>query len=445
MKLAVWSPLPPSPSGIADHVAESLPFLATRCDLVAVVEDPAAVDPDLARRVRLLSPVEVPPVDFDLYHLGNSPFHGYVYRAASTRPGVAVLHEWSLHDLVLHVTAGHGDVAAYVREMRHGHGPAGTFVARQVVRGLGGDLPAPFALNDRVLDSSLAVVGTTRFIVEQAARRLPVLPSRHIPLHAPRLSEPLPDRAVARRALGLPEDVLVVTAPGLATRAKRLEEAIRAAARLRTEYPSLRLVVVGPVDESLPLGAWGAEAGLGSALLITGRVGMEDFVRHLVAADLVLALRHPSRGEMSAVLLRALAVGRPTLVTAGTPAAREFPEGIVVPIDPGRHEEAELAATIDALVRRPALCRALGRVARTFVREEHDPETLAVRLLEFLEELAPQREPLRGRVTAGRAHDGTLLGDLLAEVREAGRELRLGGVIPGCEEPLATLVGGRRR
>jgi glycosyltransferase involved in cell wall biosynthesis len=332
-----------------------------------------------------------------------------------------------------------------VREMRHSHGPAGTFVARQVVRGVGGDLPARFALNDGVLESSLAVVGTTRFIVDQATWRLPTLPARHIPLHAPRLSEPLPDRAAARRALGLPEDALVLTAPGLATRAKRLDVAIRAAARLRSEHPSLRLVVVGPVDESVPLGTWGAEAGLGSALLVTGRVGKEDFVRHLLAADLVLALRHPSRGEMSAVLLRALAVGRPTVVTAGTPAAREFPEGIVVPIDPGRHEEAELAATIDALARRPALCAALGRVARSFVREQHDPETLAVRLLEFLAELVPQRERLRRRLAAARLHDGTLLGDLLAELREAGRELGLGDAIPGCEEPLATLVGGTRR
>jgi glycosyltransferase involved in cell wall biosynthesis len=445
VKLAVWSPLPPAPSGIADHVAESLPFLAAGSDLVAVVEDPAAVDADLARRVRLVSPADVPPVDLDLYHLGNSPAHGFVYRAASTRPGVVVFHEWNLHDLVLHVTVGHGDVASYVREMRRGHGPAGTFVARLVVRGVGGDLPASFALNDRVLESSLAVVGTTRFIVDQAARRRPDLPARHIPLHAPRLSEPLPDRAAARRALSLPEDALVLTAPGLATRAKRLDVAIRAAARLRGEHPSLRLVVVGRVDESVPLGAWGAEAGLGSAFVVTGRVGEQDFVRHLVAADLVLALRHPSRGEMSAVLLRALAVGRPVVVTAGTPAAREFPEGIVVPIDPGRHEEAELVATIDALARRPALCEALGRVARAFVREEHDPETLAARLLEFLAELVPQRELLRRRVTAVRSQDGTLLGSLLAELREAGRELGLGDLLPGCEEPLASLVGGTRR
>jgi len=443
VRIAIWSPLSPAASGVADHVAESLPFLAEKADLVAVVEDPSAVDAGLARDVALVSPDRVPPVDVDLYPLGNSPAHGYAYRAALDRPGVVVLHEWSLHDLVWHETVGRGDVAAYLREMRRDHGPAGTFAARQVVRGFGGDLPARFALTGRVLESSLGVVGTTRFVVEQALRRLPGRPARHIPLHALRPPEPLPDRARARSALGLPRDALVVTAPGLATRARRLDVAVRALARLRKQHPLLRLVVVGPVDGSLPLEAWATEAGLGGRLIVTGPVMMEDLVRHLVAADVILALRHPSRGEMSADLLRSLAVGRPALVTAGTPATREFPEGVVIPIDPGGHEEAELEAMIDALARRPALCEAVGRAARAFVRERHDPQTLAGRLVEFLAEVAPGREALGRRLVAQRAHDGTLLGDLLEEVREAAQEVGLAGASLGAEEPLATLVGGR--
>lgn len=445
MKVALWSPLPPAPSGVADYVAESLPFVAARCDLVVVVEDPSAVDPDIARQFRVVRPAEVPALDLDLYHLGNSPVHGYVYRAAVSRPGVSVLHEWSLHELVLHETVGRGDIALYLRQMRHEHGPVGAFVARQVVRGLGGEvLPSRFALNERLLESSLGIVGTTRFIVDQVARRLPDRPTCHVPLHALGAAQPIPDRAAARRALGLPAEALVVTAPGFATNSKRLDVAIRAAARIRKEDPSLRLVVAGAVDGSLPLAAWAAQAGLGEALILTGRVSMEDLVRHIVAADIVLALRYPSRGEMSAVLLRALAVGRPTLVTAGTPAAWEFPEGAVVPIDPGRHEEAELAGMIDALARRPALCEAIGRRARSHLVEHHDPERLAARLVTFLAEVAPDREPFRRRLAAEHAHDGTLLGDLLEEVRGAARELGLGGTSLGAEEPLATLAGRGR-
>ena len=120
------------------------------------------------------------------------------------------------------------------------------------------------------------------------------MPVAHLPLHFVAPPPASADRAAARRALGIPADALVVTAPGLATRAKRLDVAIRAVARVRAEHPSVRLVVAGPREEALPLEEWGAAAGLGDALVVTGRLPMADFERHLVAADVVLALRYPS-------------------------------------------------------------------------------------------------------------------------------------------------------
>jgi glycosyltransferase involved in cell wall biosynthesis len=427
-------------------VAESLPHLGSRCDLSVVVEDPAAVAPEVARLVRLVPPGEVPPADVDVYEIGNSPAHGYVYRAALARPGVAVLHEWVLHDLVLHETAGRADPTAYVREMRRSHGEGGAFVARQVLQGLGGEiLPALFAVNDRLLESSLAVVCTTASSARRAARRLPGRPVLHLPLHVVAPAAEGADRAAARRALGLAADAWVVTAPGLATRSKRLDVAIRAVARVRRDHPKTRLVVAGPRDEALPLEDWAADAGLGDGLLVTGRLAMAELERHLAAADLVLALRFPDRGEMSAALLRALAAGRPALVTAGTPAAREFPEGIVVPVDPGPREEAELAAWIDALARRPALCAAIGRQAAALVRERHDPGARAARLVAFLAEVAPGRPAFAARLAAARAHEGTRLGDFLEDVRSAARDLgilELGSDVAGL---LAPLAGGARR
>ena len=84
MRLAVWSPQPPSPSGIADYVAETLPHLGRHADVQLVSEARADTDADL-----------------DVYHLGNSAAHAYVYEAALRKPGVVFLHDWSLHELVL--------------------------------------------------------------------------------------------------------------------------------------------------------------------------------------------------------------------------------------------------------------------------------------------------------------------------------------------------------
>jgi glycosyltransferase involved in cell wall biosynthesis len=424
VRLAVWSPRPPSASGIADYVAESLPHLARGADVELVTGETADSGADL-----------------DVYHVGNSAAHAYAYRAALRRPGVVVLHDWSLHHLVLGETVEKGDVASYLREMRRAHGEAGTFVGRQVARGLGGDLlPALFPLNDRILEGSLAVVALTGAIAARAARRLPGRPVLHLPHHLSLPLDPLPSRAEARRALGLPEDALLLTAPGLATGAKRLDVAIRAVAAARRSHPKLRLVVAGEVAPGLPLDAWARAAGLGDALLVTGRLGLADFTRHLCAADVVLALRFPSYGEMSGALVRALGVGRAALVTAGSPFALEFPDGVVVPVDPGPHEEAELVALLQALLAAPDLREGVARAAREHVRRHHDLRATVERLLAFLGQVLEGKDRALAALAAERASEGSLLAYALEEVRWAARDLGLAGSPPGLGAALQDLL-----
>lgn len=434
LRLAVWSPLPPSTSGIADYVAEALPALAEACEVAVVAPDGHAGG--LPEGVRVHRPEEAPEVDLDVYHLGNSPAHAYVYRAALARPGVAVLHDWSLHHLVLSETVERGDVSAYLREMRRAHGTRGTFVARQVARALGGDLlPALYPLNDRVLERSLAVVALSATVAERARRAVPGRPVLHLPHH---LALPVhPSRAEARQALGIPEDALVVTAPGLATRSKRLDVAARVVARLRHERPSLRLVVAGAVDPRHDLEPVLSADGV----TVTGRLALPDFVRHLAAADVVLCLRFPSHGEMSGALVRALGLGTVALVTAGTPPADEFPEGVVVPIDPGPEEE-ELAAVLRLLLGDASTREMLGAMAREHVRRHHDlPDTVS-RLAAFLHEVQGGKDAALARLALDSADPGGLLGYFMEEVRTAAREVGLPGASLGLQ-PLLEPIAGR--
>jgi len=429
-KLAVWSPLPPSPSGIADYVAESLPALAHHFDVVTVSEEPRAAPP---------------PADLDLYHLGNSPAHGFVYRAARARPGVVVLHDWSLHHLVLHETVERGDVPGYLREMRRAYGETGAFVGRQVARALGGDLlPALFPLNDRVLEGSLGVVTLSRQTAGRVARRLPGRPQLHLPHHLSLPIEPPPARAESRARLGLPADAFVVTAPGLATVNKRLDVAVRVMARLRADHPESVLVIAGASDPRLPLEAWAREAGLGDGLRVTGRLELADFERHLAAADVVLALRFPSHGEMSGAVVRALGVGRPVLVSAGSAAADEFPEGVVVPVDPGPREEAELEAFLRHLYASPGLRETIGTLAAVHVREGHGLATTAAALAGFLGSVEEGKERAVASLQADRATEGGLMGYLMEEVRWGARDLGLVDVRLGLEGLLAPLARGAR-
>lgn len=425
--IAVWSPLPPSPSGIADYVAEQLPALARHVDVRAVAHEQDAVTADL-----------------DLYHVGNSPAHAFVYRAALGRPGVVVLHDWSLHQLVLCETVERGDVSSYLREMRRAHGETGSFVGRQVARALGGAiLPALYPVNERLLESALGIVALSRSTAARVARRLPGRPLLHLRHHLSLPLDPLPTRAEARAALGL-GDGPILTAPGLATAAKGLQAAVQAAARLRARHPGLRLVIAGGVEPGLPLAEWAGEAGLGDGLLVADRLPLADFVRHLCAADVVLALRFPSYGEMSGALVRALGVGRPALVTAGTPAAEEFPEGIVAAVDPGPAERHELEAIIGHLLAHPPRAEAMGREAAAYVRAHHDLEATAATLAGFLREVAEGAGAARQTLLAEREADSGRLGFYLDEVRPGARELGLSSAGLGIEALLRELAGGSR-
>jgi hypothetical protein len=177
---------------------------------------------------------------------------------------------------------------------------------------------------------------------------------------------------------------------------------------------------------------------------LTGRLDLADFVRHLVAADIVLALRFPTHGEISGALVRALGVGRPALVTAGTPSAEEFPEGTVVPIDPGPREGEELTAFLGALLEDVELRGAVGRLASDHVRRHHDLGSTVSRLAAFLSQVLERKGELQSLVGRERAPDGSLFAYLADEIRWTALDLGLDGVPVGCVTLLADLAGTGR-
>src|SRR6266550_120674 len=98
MKVAYYSPHPPSRSGIADYSALLLPALRRRLEVVAAEPGKRA-----------------PAADVALYHLGNDPdAHGWIVDALRSRPGVVVLHEFVLHHLISGITLGRQDRRAYL-------------------------------------------------------------------------------------------------------------------------------------------------------------------------------------------------------------------------------------------------------------------------------------------------------------------------------------------
>jgi hypothetical protein len=361
------------------------------------------VRPHLERE-SLLTVVDAPPegpveADLHLHHLANDPRHAFVLRALRQRPGLVLLEEWDVHRLVMEETAGRGDRAAWHTAARRAGGESGAFVAELLERGpVPAWLSALLPLAATELEDAVAVAAFT----SDGYARLRALgadhPIAHLPL--PLLAATAPaERPAARRG---PADrpVVAVLLPGSAAARERVEAALAGLA--------------GVVRRDLPPGD--AAAAI------------------LAAADVLVALDEPGDGRLDPVLGLALAAGVPTLVTAGSPAAGELPEGVVARVSPGGTEAAELRALVSRLAGDPALRARMGALARAHAAAVADPARAAADLLALARTAVAARAL---RPSPDRPALSPLAADALEELRWAARSAGL----PDSPSEAAALVG----
>ena len=100
-------------------------------------------------------------------------------------------------------------------------------------------------------------------------------------------------------------------------------------------------------------------AGSGHRLHVEHDVRGRDFLGWLHAADVVVDLRFPHRGEVSGSLARAMQLGRPTIVSA-TGTYLDAPDGSVLSVDAGPTDPGQLADRIRTLAEDEDLRRRIG-------------------------------------------------------------------------------------
>ncbi len=200
-------------------------------------------------------------------------------------------------------------------------------------------------------------------------------------------SAPPPERAAARRRLGLPAEAPVALFFGLIKPYKGLDVLIRAFQRVRRQIPHARLVIAGlPKMPFAPLAELIRKLDLERSVITDPRyLPAGDAELYFAAADtVVLPYRATSQ---SGVLLMAYAAGRP-VVASETGGLGEMIEangsGILVP--PG--DETALAEAVAALLSDPRRARAMGERARVLVAQKHAWPAIAASTLELYDSLA---------------------------------------------------------
>jgi glycosyltransferase involved in cell wall biosynthesis len=406
VKVAYFSPLPPERSGISDYSALLLPALEERIDV------------KVAKRGKTKPPRGT---DVALYHVGNNPeAHAWIVDALRRRPGLVVLHDFVLHHLVAGMTLGRGDVEGYLDAMQRDAGVVGRLlahgVADQLLPPIWEERAADFPLTSVVLDRADGVVCHSRYVEARLRDYGYGGPVRVVPMPAwpsPELID-VPGHEGRSPVFGC---------FGYLNGAKRVPELLEAFERLRGRFPDALLVLGGSTAPDLKLDPLGPESGV----LRLEHLDEPALWRHLAACDVVISLRSPTMGETSGMVVRALSLGKP-LVVSDVGWFSELPDAVAAKVPVDEAEVETLTGVLDRLAGDEALRRRMGEAAAALASTEHDLGHVADLYVKAIEELgggsnvlnAVARDVARAAHEVGIDENDPELSEIAARAREVG-------------------------
>ncbi|HEY4348233.1 MAG TPA: glycosyltransferase family 4 protein [Gaiellaceae bacterium] len=400
MKVAYYSPMPPSRSGIADYSTLLLPALRARIEEIVVAEP--------GKRA--------PRADIALYHVGNNPdAHGWIVDALKARPGIVVLHELVLHHLIAGITIGRGNGRGYLAAMERDFGVAGRLLGLGVLDNLlpliWETQPERFPLTGTVLDLAEGVIVHSHYVergVREAGYGGPVW----------RIPHPSwPDETIEPADLhGDP----LVGCFGYLNMNKRIPQLLEAFTLLQRKRPGARLLLVGDSGERFDLDRRLERLGIGGESLIRETwVSEQRFWELMAACDVLVNLRSPTMGETSGSVIRGLSLGKPMLVSDLGWFA-ELPDGVALRIPVDEYEVPTIAAALELAADHAA---DLGAAGQEYVRRDHDLAQVADAYTAALEEAAggeAVENAMLMRIATAAAEAGLDPVDVARAAREAG-------------------------
>ena len=395
MRLAIFSPLPPVASGIADYTADLVRLLATRHEVHAFAASADELTAEALQGCATVSSAhDFPwrqhrtPFDLIVYQMGNAWCHDFMWPYLFRYPGLVVLHDGQLHHARAWSLLRRHRTSEDRAELLFNHPGLPPEAADPAIAGMPGLLYYLWPMLRSVIAASRAVAVHNRRLADDLRREHPGAAVDAIRMGVPGPVATRPEIAAVRARHGVAADAIVVMAFGGITPEKRLGPLMRAASVARRSEPRLRLLFVGSPPSGYDVEADAAAAGVADILTLTGRVAERDIAAYLGAADIVTCLRWPSARETSASWLRALAAGRPTLVTelaqqvdvptldprSWTTRHVQPTLGAVAPVAVGidvMDEEHSLRLALKRLVTDAALRCALGAEARRAWQDDH--------------------------------------------------------------------------
>jgi len=386
MKIAYFSPLSPIKSGISTYSENNLiPYLKKYADVdVFVEENIVPTNSFIKKNVPVFSYKEFNGKDYDvfLYHIGNSPYHEYIYKISLQYPGVVVLHDAFIGDLIAYLTRENPE--SYVEHMEYCLGKKGRKIAENALES--GERPNfKYPLVKKIADSSLALIVHSDFAKKVISQECPDVIIKKINHPTPL---PTTISKSKKEEFGINQNTLVISSFGYVASHKRLNVVLRSFAKFLKTNPNSKFLIIGKFLEKNyenEINELIKELKIEDNIITTDFV--EDLNPYIQISDIVIQTRYPTAGETSGMTLEVLRIGKPVIVS-NTGWFTELPDDISIKIDIDKNEEQSILDALSKLSSDKENISKLSSNAIKYIKDEHDPDKIGYEFFKFLSQIS---------------------------------------------------------
>jgi glycosyltransferase involved in cell wall biosynthesis len=378
--------MPPLDCGIADYTAELADAMASTHEVDVYTDGTYAPSPRAAPNVHFRHPQDFDPSEPGLvdsiFQLQVREYQAFLLPALIEHGGTVMLHDISIGGGLYVLEKRFNRLAEFEDRILAPEGPEAVQAFGRALAVAGGAVDwvriravleqhplLRWAVSppNRVLTHTESLRRDTlskypeavvRVVRQGYADRVPM--ARHIPL------------AAWRQRLDIRGSGLIVGVFGIVGRNKRIESIIAGFEPLWQAHPGSLLVIVGACYEDSYRQELRARIAASPARerIHFGDYAPPDIFHALIAlSDVLVALRWPALGGLSAVLLRGLAAGKPVIVS-DIPDWRGAGDAASLPVPTPDGEADGIAAHLLRLAANPAERARLGQVAREWYHRE---------------------------------------------------------------------------
>lgn len=381
IKIAYFSPLSPQKSGISIYSENLLEHLTQNAEIDIYIDDGYAPSNPVIKNnfncqsyKRFLEKAN--HYDAVFYHMGNNTLHKYIYDTLKEHPGITVLHDYVLHPFIQHITALKGDSKSYIEEMEFAYGLEGKQLASKYLHG--NYFPIDFMrypLNERIVQTSKKVLTHSHYARDLLNKyaHIEVVPMGCTPIN-------LDNRVIAgyKKELNLEKNSPIIGCFGFMNPNKRIDKILEAIKELAKDFPKIKLVLAGEIDENFRsnIKGFAEKNSICTNVLITDYVSDELYHKYLACVDVVLALRFPTMGETSKTVIDAMAYGKPVIVS-NNGSYKELPDTCCWKVDVSNYEVDLLIAYLKELSLDEHARNQMGINAKEYVSKYHSWRNVA--------------------------------------------------------------------